>query len=127
MGEGKAIIHIKPGRQEKQLKHTKQAKNIVHGVRCKNGWHRSVATTELLAAAFRSDGYHVVVEHTQDMCGCPRNCSNMHDKTDWTPEKISFMTFAWAADGHAAHVMACRLYHACEVRVSYLLLGGMSS
>ena len=83
---------------------------VRHGVRCKNGQHRSTAVAELAGTALRDLGYEVVVQHlSYEPCGCPEACSSL---TGLSTEEASAQQGGWAADGHAAHVLASRLYHA---------------
>ena len=104
-------------RQAKQLKKRKrgddEGKLVEHGFRCKQGWHMSVAATELLASAFRSDGFFVTVAHVEESvksCGCPRECIYLEGNECWTPDKQAAVQANWAADGAAAHSVASRLY-----------------
>ena len=88
-------------------------KLVQHGLRCKNGYHRAVACTELLASAFRNDGFFVTASHVEEAkacCGCPRDCRNLNNSSEWTLEKQAAVAANWAADGAAAHAVAGRLF-----------------
>ena len=105
--------------EEKQMKGRHSVFTVRHGFRCSNGLLTSVACAELCATALRDDGYHVICDHTESMCGCPRTCKALADAEDdpkgWTQEKKLFMQYSWAADGHAALMLASRLWASTSV------------
>ena len=85
--------------------------NVRHALRCRNGVHRSVASLEACATIYRSLGFEVEVEHRSlggRDCGCPDQCRNLqHMDVDRRAQVVG----NWVADGHAAHVLAPRLFH----------------
>ena len=110
---GKVFSHAASYIKAKIDDETKRCNNrrfVRHAFRCKNGQHRSVAVAEATATALRDLGFEVVVQHlAYRPCGCPENCGQL-DRL--SKQQASERRGNWAADGHAAHVLASRLFKA---------------
>jgi len=81
------------------------------GVRCKGGYHRSIAIAEVTAAALEDEGWYVEIDHRKlgdaGGCGCPTNCRNIRN---CEPDFREYLESGWEADSTAAKHMASRIW-----------------